>query len=922
MDLITVKEQEWKAAEQFFQNNATAVKFKLRGHEKEQSRNTAAHSFIRVGGAIFAIATKSYSDNGLNLLGEGTYGKVRMVQSKKGDNFAVKIEGRGIRGETDAETKIMKILDYLKGEAARDLGSTKRFKKKITTQKLYTVTKLIEGVELEKEIYLDPNSDAKKRLQPGEKLSIALNACKAIQVLHTHNIIHGDIKPANFMANRQGEEILIASIDYGCSLILPPSATQITLKLVRGSPLYMAPEIGSGIYSYSSDIYALGIMLSTDLSLYDSSKKIDVIGRLVQRMCHESTNVRPKLDELISHLTLAKAIENIKNADEQFALNTITTLFKQIKPSNKIKQMEPADQNYFANIEFAYYVNITLALMKEKNNKNPVLIAYLNNLKSRYEFANKWNKAIENVNEKNAATALSTIDTLLKQMEPANQNYANIALELMKENKDENPVLIAYLNTLKSRYEVGNKWDEVSSQPTLAQAINNVNEQHTPITLSTIDTRQKLDTVTKLIEGVKLEKEIYVDPPSYAKKTLTPGEKLSIALNACKAIQVLHTRNIIHADIKPANFMANRKGEEILIEPIDSKFSLIVTPPATKINLNGASGTAGYIAPEIKKLGIYSYSSDIYALGIMLGLDLSLYHSSKHIDVIKKLVGRMCDQEPNSRPKLDEVISTLTLAKAIENIKNADEQSAPNTIKTLLEPMEPAYQNYYANIALELMKEKQKEHPVLIAYLNNLKSRYEFANKWNDAISTLTLAKVIDNVNEQNAPTALSTIDTLLKDIKPANPNYYANIALELITEQKNQNSVLITYLNDLKSRYEFANTWTKACLKQEYIITNRHRRLNPFLYLFKKRDIISPARDEQLGLLSGAIDALQSSPDTKSTLNVFYTIAYIKAQLKAECNMGSRLNHMLTKIEKELTHTIKNNSVNAEDMCPSGELG
>ena len=202
MNLINVKEQEWKAAEDFFKEHEEAVKFK--------ERNKAAHSFIRVGGEIFAIATKQFAAG--HLLGEGSFGKVRMVQSKNGDNFAVKIEGRGIRGEHDPETKIMTTLNYLKGEAVRDVALGKLFKNEDIFQKLYTVTQLREGVELQKELYSDFNRKEKKILQPEAKLSIALNACKAVQVLHTHNIIHADIKPANFMANRKGEDILIESI--------------------------------------------------------------------------------------------------------------------------------------------------------------------------------------------------------------------------------------------------------------------------------------------------------------------------------------------------------------------------------------------------------------------------------------------------------------------------------------------------------------------------------------------------------------------------------------------------------------------------------------------------------------------------------------------------------------------------------------
>ncbi len=372
MNLINVKEQEWEAAEAFFQNqkNQEAVKFKAR----DQARDKAVHSFIRVGDEIFAIATKNANGH---LLGEGGFGKVRMVQSKNGDNFAVKIEGRGIRGEHDTETKIMKILNYLKGEAVREFGSNKLFKGKITTQKLYTVTQLREGAELTSEIYSDLDPMSKKKLKPGEKLSIALNACKAVQVLHTRNIIHADIKPANFMANRKGEEILIESIDYGTSLIVTSPATEIKFDRIRGTEWYMAPEIEKGIYSYSSDIYALGTMLSRDLWLKNSSGNTNVIGDLVTKMKGQDPNKRPKLDEIISQLTLAKAIENIKNADEQSALSTIKTL---------LEPMGSAYQNYYANI--------ALALMKEKKKENPPLITYLNNVKSASLFLHQFSSLL------------------------------------------------------------------------------------------------------------------------------------------------------------------------------------------------------------------------------------------------------------------------------------------------------------------------------------------------------------------------------------------------------------------------------------------------------------------------------------------------------------------------------------------------
>ncbi len=96
-----------------------------------------------MGDEIYQMATRQCFDEQKHAkLGEGAFGKVKVVQARNGDNFAVKVEGRGARGEDDAETKIGKILDFVKGETERSLAYGKQFKGQFTTQKLYKATDL------------------------------------------------------------------------------------------------------------------------------------------------------------------------------------------------------------------------------------------------------------------------------------------------------------------------------------------------------------------------------------------------------------------------------------------------------------------------------------------------------------------------------------------------------------------------------------------------------------------------------------------------------------------------------------------------------------------------------------------------------------------------------------------------------------
>jgi serine/threonine protein kinase len=68
--------------------------------------------------------------------------------------------------------------------------------------------------------------------------SIFQKILSAVDFLHSHNIVHGDLKLSNIMISSSFE---IKLIDFGFSTIVK-KPDQLNYKF-RGSPLYMAPEI-------------------------------------------------------------------------------------------------------------------------------------------------------------------------------------------------------------------------------------------------------------------------------------------------------------------------------------------------------------------------------------------------------------------------------------------------------------------------------------------------------------------------------------------------------------------------------------------------------------------------------------------------------------------------------------------------------
>jgi mitogen-activated protein kinase kinase 1 len=103
------------------------------------------------------------------------------------------------------------------------------------------------GIVLE---YMDQGSLENTILNEDEVSKVAEAVLQALAVLKQHNLVHNDIKPANILANSQGEFKLG---DFGC-------CSEVKEQYKLGTPAYKSPERMMGqAFSFESDIWAFGM---------------------------------------------------------------------------------------------------------------------------------------------------------------------------------------------------------------------------------------------------------------------------------------------------------------------------------------------------------------------------------------------------------------------------------------------------------------------------------------------------------------------------------------------------------------------------------------------------------------------------------------------------------------------------------------
>ncbi|KAK7925533.1 hypothetical protein WMY93_007843 [Mugilogobius chulae] len=184
----------------------------------------------------------------LELAGEGSFGRVYKGRKKfSGQVVALKFMPKVGRSEKELRN-LKREIDIM-----RDLqhpNIVQLFDSFETDTEVVVVTEYAEG-QLFQILEDDGN------LPECQVREIACQLVSALYYLHSHRILHRDMKPQNILLGKSG---VVKLCDFGFARAM--SVSTLVLTSIKGTPLYMSPElVEEKPYDHTADLWSLGCIL-------------------------------------------------------------------------------------------------------------------------------------------------------------------------------------------------------------------------------------------------------------------------------------------------------------------------------------------------------------------------------------------------------------------------------------------------------------------------------------------------------------------------------------------------------------------------------------------------------------------------------------------------------------------------------------
>jgi len=282
------------------------------------------------------------------VLGEGTYGKVRKARCRQTGEF------RALK-----EMKLSNRDEGVPSTAIREIAILKELSHENIVRLIDVFCKPGELVL----VFELCDTDLKKhmrslggRLPPSQVKDFAHQMIKGMEFCHANRIMHRDMKPQNLLVDTKTMRLKIADFGLARAFVLPIPQYTHEVITVWYRPLEIL--MGSKLYSLPVDMWGVGCILAemaTASPLFAGDSEIDTAFKIFQKLGTPTEAMYPGVSELPDFKPSfpkwkPKGWANIRNTLAQIG-NTGIDLLEQLMrydPNTRISARAALQHAYFA----------------------------------------------------------------------------------------------------------------------------------------------------------------------------------------------------------------------------------------------------------------------------------------------------------------------------------------------------------------------------------------------------------------------------------------------------------------------------------------------------------------------------------------------------------------------------------------------
>jgi serine/threonine protein kinase len=370
------------------------------------------------------------------------------------------------------------------------------------------------------------------------------------------------------------------------------------------------------------------------------------------------------------------------------------------------KRNETFNHNYYYNNYNIYLLNLVERMIKHNPKERP-------SAKSAYDELIKIERSIKNL--ENIGNQLSDFEEVEnkeknKKFKIIKTPFRNGYVEQMRSKKDN-------LYYAIKKYDIKDTFSDLEITKRFKREIQILLDLEHENIIKFYGIFKDKENKGKFQEITKKNKindvEIYCVVLEYVKSNLdkymfhsnkelnsTPSESFvfNIFKQLLNGLIYLKNKNVLHRNIKPSNILLDDNNN---LKISNFRLSAFINEQNSENQNkdkdlyfnNSIVGEPDIVSPEIKKKMKYDYSCDIYSLGLtilcLISTDYPIkynndnseryidtqYINNGYNDYLKKLVIKMINDDPNSRPNVKEVYDELlSIEASINNNINANTQ--------------------------------------------------------------------------------------------------------------------------------------------------------------------------------------------------------------------------------------------------------